>query len=84
MDARLKGILESLLLNIEVLGDSLIRLSRSEQFTPTSQCFQLIEQIRGACLCSLQTARSIERNLHRRNGSSPAEEAAFPPHDTPQ
>lgn len=65
VDRRLEQVIESLLRNIEVLNDEVTRLGRSEQFTPSPRSFQLIERIRGSCMCSLQNLRSIERALRR-------------------
>lgn len=63
MDRRLETIIESLLQNIETLNKEIQRLSRTEQFTPTAQCFQMIEHIRDGCLSSLQNLRTMERML---------------------
>jgi len=66
MDQRLESIIAALLRNIDTLNHEIQRLSRSEQFTPTAQCFQMIEQIRGSCMCSLQNLRTVERRLYLR------------------
>lgn len=65
MDHRLKTMLESLLMHVEVLNSEIDRLCRCEQFSPTTQSFQLLERIRGSCTTSLQTVRTVERALYR-------------------
>ncbi len=67
MDVRIQGILESLLANVDVLNSELLRLGKTEQFSPTAQSFQLIEQIRGICTCTLQNLRTVERGVWLRS-----------------
>ena len=58
----------------DIVGDStLMRISRSDVFTPDTQCFGLLEQIRDSCISTLQVTRAIEHKL---------QSAAFiiPPH----
>ena len=66
MDQRLQQILESMLHNIETLNEEVSRLNRSEQFTPASPCFHLIDRVRSACLHSLQNMRTIEDLLRKK------------------
>jgi len=73
MDKRLTHILESLLRHSQVFNQEVQRLERTEQFNPTAHCFQLIESIREEAMCTLQTARSIERQLHRQQACIEAE-----------
>ncbi len=79
MDQRLQEVLESLLRNLEVLNEEVMRLGRTEQFKPTPLCFQLIERIRGSCTCSLQNVRTIERRMQAR--AAEARPAAIIPLD---
>ena len=73
MDNRIEEIIKSLLCNIETLDSTLMRISRSDVFTPDTQCFGLLEQIRDSCISTLQVTRAIEHKL---------QSAAFiiPPH----
>ena len=73
MHWKLQEILGTLLLNIETLNDEIQRLARSEQFTSDASCVDLMEEMRGACMCSLRSIRSIERVLARRGGGNPAD-----------
>ncbi|MDE3037574.1 MAG: hypothetical protein KGJ21_03850 [Pseudomonadota bacterium] len=74
MDRCLRDILETLLLNSEVLGEEILRLGRTEQFSHSAQCFQLIDTIRDSCIESLKTLHTIERRLHARDLLPPCEE----------
>lgn len=61
MDKRLHGILNSLLLNIDVLDGQILSLLRSEQFRPQEDHAQLINRIRESCSTTLQCVDSLER-----------------------
>lgn len=76
MDKALREILESLLLNSEVLGQELMRLERSELFRHTSQCFQLIERIRDTCTDNLRMLHTVERRLYTRDLRPPPDSEA--------
>lgn len=72
MNQKLKALLESLLNHIEVMNGEIERLGRCEQFSPTAGSLQLIEQIRGACMTSLQNLRTVERRIYlRQSGEGP-------------
>lgn len=73
MDQRLIHIIESLLLNVDTLNREIARQARSEQFTATSQCAQLVERIRGACTCTLQNLQTIERRFALQKGALKAD-----------
>lgn len=63
MDHRLRDILKSLVVNIEVLDEELVRFARSELFVPDGECLGLIEHIRDACMATLQNVQSVERKI---------------------
>ena len=63
MDHRIEDIFESLLVNIETLDNTLMSVSRSEILAGDEKCLGLIENIREACISTLQSVQSIERKL---------------------
>lgn len=48
LDPRLQGLLQSLLLNINVINDEITRMLRTEQFTASSESQQLIKELQQA------------------------------------
>jgi hypothetical protein len=61
MDPRLYSILNSLLMNIDVLDGQLMSLLRSEQFRANDECIYLINRIRECCGTTLQCVTSLEQ-----------------------
>lgn len=74
MDHRLQQVLESLLLNLSVLNEEVARMARSDQFSASSRCFYLIEDIRDQCTGSLQNISTVERQLYKRRQPPPEAE----------
>lgn len=77
MNKQLTQILESMLQHSRVVNQEVQRLERTEQFHPTAQCFQLIESIREYAMCTLQTARSLERKLYRQKSQAAQQAIIF-------
>lgn len=63
MDQRLADVLKYLKLTVDTLAKEILRFSRSDQFSDSVECLQLIESIRDSCTCCLQTLNSVERQL---------------------
>ena len=76
MDDRLQDILRSLLVNIEVLDNELMRFMRCELFVADGTCPGLIENIRDTCISTLQNIQSLERKLQGNAFIIPANVAA--------
>jgi hypothetical protein len=78
MDVRLKGILDSLLRNVEVLNSEMLRMVRTDQFSDADQCFHLLERVRGSCMYTMENLRTIECRLYARELAPPPEEKECP------
>ncbi len=76
MDTRLLQVLDSLLINMEVLNGEVARLLRNEQLTPGGKSLQMIERIRGECTASLQNLRTVERQIYKRRKAAGLAEPA--------
>jgi hypothetical protein len=63
MDQRLIDVLKYLHLTVDMLNKEIVRFARSNQFTETAECMQLIESIRDSCTCSIQALNTVERAL---------------------
>mgnify|MGYP000963364108 CR=1 FL=1 len=70
MEPRIAHILEAFASHVHSLSAELARLARSDQFSPTPECFQLIERLRGNCVCTLENISTIERRLQQRKAAA--------------
>ncbi len=63
MDGRLISLLQSLLLNIEVINAELSRLHSNEQFTARPECLQVLQQARNSYQRGLDILSQVEKDL---------------------
>ncbi len=74
MHYQLRSVLEAMLKMSGALNGEMLRLCRTDQFTDTPDCLQLIEELRGSYMEGLQNLRTIERRIMANGLRPPPEE----------
>ena len=74
MDRQFKNVLEAILKMLKAMGEHTRYLHDNDCFTDHPYCWQLIEDIRGACMTILNTMNMIERKIQAAGLRPPKEE----------